>query len=206
MARASPAPAPPKPTPEEEERKRRERSAKLLKCFRACDLDDNGLIDAFELEVAVRSFNPQCSNVDQEVKTVLGKLDKNQDSKIDPNEWTNGLMDLFQFMSNDAFERHCDELLSLIKQNAERVRQQLLSSHDGKKKPAAGAGAGSSSSSSSAAAAAAAGSTSPSPAPGPQVAGSGGSSSSSSSSNISNPSPFPHPPKAANVTSTGAKK
>ena len=30
-----------------------------------CAKDENGLIDTFELEVAVRSFNPQVTNVDQ---------------------------------------------------------------------------------------------------------------------------------------------
>jgi len=87
-------------------------------------MDENGFIDSRELEIVARSFNPQ-ANVDQEVKIILGKLDKNQDSKIDLGEWVTVLFDLFQFMNIEAFDKHCEELLTLLRTNADAVRAEL---------------------------------------------------------------------------------
>jgi Ca2+-binding EF-hand superfamily protein len=63
--------------------------------------------------VVAKCFNSQ-ANVDQEVKVIFGKLDKNQDGLIDLREWVSVLFDLFRFMSANAFEKHCEELLALL--------------------------------------------------------------------------------------------
>ncbi len=73
-----------------------------------------GLIDPSELEVVARCFNLQ-ANTEQEVKVIFGKLDKNQDGHIDLREWVSVLFDLFRFMSAGAFDKHCEELLALLK-------------------------------------------------------------------------------------------
>lgn len=111
----------------------------LTKCFRACDFNSDGIIDATELVTVARCFsgaqneptrdksansiapsytngvpNSMTVNVDQEVKLILGKLDKNGDSQIDLREWVTVLNDLFRFMNASAFEKHCEELLNLI--------------------------------------------------------------------------------------------
>jgi hypothetical protein len=39
-----------------------------------------------------------------EVKVIMGKLDKNQDSMIDLREWVSVLFDLFRFMNKSAFD------------------------------------------------------------------------------------------------------
>ncbi len=86
----------------------------LTECFRACDIDGNGLIDGRELEMVARCFNSN-ANVDQEVKVILGKLDKNQDSVIDLREWISVLFDMFRFMNLNAFDKHCEDLIGLMK-------------------------------------------------------------------------------------------
>jgi hypothetical protein len=62
------------------------------------------------------------------VKVIFGKLDKNQDTLIDLREWVSVLFDLFRFMNKTAFEKHCEELLSLIKKNTPQV--QSAAHHD----------------------------------------------------------------------------
>lgn len=115
----------------------------LTKCFRACDFNSDGIIDANELVTVAKCFSggqtettsareksagnststiaytngathSMTVNVDQEVKLILGKLDKNGDSQIDLREWVTVLNDLFRFMNAAAFEKHCEELLNLI--------------------------------------------------------------------------------------------
>lgn len=46
---------------------------------------------------------------------IFGKLDKNQDGQIDLREWVSVLFDLFRFMSAGAFDKHVEELLTLLK-------------------------------------------------------------------------------------------
>ncbi len=64
--------------------------------------------------MVARCFNLQ-ANTEQEVKVIFGKLDKNQDGHIDLREWVSVLFDLFRFMSAGAFDKHCEELLALLK-------------------------------------------------------------------------------------------
>lgn len=79
------------------------------------DANGDGILDAHELEAVARAFNPtraaaECS---QEVATVLAKLDSNLDGVVDCDEWTAALLNMFQFMTWDAFAKHCHELKML---------------------------------------------------------------------------------------------
>jgi len=76
--------------------------------------NNDGVLDPSELEVVARCFNAQ-ANTEQEVKVIFGKLDKNQDGLIDQREFVTVLFDLFQFMTGNAFAKHCEELLALLK-------------------------------------------------------------------------------------------
>jgi len=106
-----------KPTYSRAEIKQREEL--LTKCFQACDFNNDGFLDPPELEIVARCFNAQANaNVDQEVKVIISKLDKNGDGRVDLREWNAVLFDLFRFMNAAAFDKHCDELLQLIKTKA----------------------------------------------------------------------------------------
>jgi hypothetical protein len=79
------------------------------------DVNNDGILDNNELEAVARAFNPtrapaECS---QEVATVLAKLDTNLDGVVDIDEWTSTLLIMFQFMTWDAFVKHCQELETL---------------------------------------------------------------------------------------------
>jgi len=102
------------------------RHAQLNKCFKVCDMNNDGMIDNHELEAVAKCFNPGANTeqIQQEVKIILGKLDKNQDSKIDQAEWVTVLFDLFQFMNPDAFDKHCEELLNVVNKGATQVAAQ----------------------------------------------------------------------------------
>ena len=77
-----------------------------------------------------------------EVKVIFAKLDLNQDSQIDQDEWVrrrrcvflsrfalqiNVLFDLFRFMKLEAFNKHCDELAAVIKQNQAGIKASMTS-------------------------------------------------------------------------------
>jgi hypothetical protein len=76
--------------------------------------NNDGFIDPSELEIVARCFNT-AANVDQEIKVIFSKLDKNRDGMINLREWVSVLFDLFRFMSAGAFDKHCEELLALLK-------------------------------------------------------------------------------------------
>ena len=48
----------------------------------------------------------------QEVRVIMGKLDRNGDGLISSEEWIHVLNELFKFMNSTAFEKHAAELLT----------------------------------------------------------------------------------------------
>jgi len=90
------------------------RTEKLAECFAACDKNNSGYIEAEELATVARVFSPNAEDVEAEVKLILNRLDKDRDGKISPDEWNGFLGDLFQFMNQDAFDKHCKELLKTL--------------------------------------------------------------------------------------------
>eukprot|EP00823_Brevimastigomonas_motovehiculus_P003152 TRINITY_DN1891_c0_g1_i1.p1 TRINITY_DN1891_c0_g1~~TRINITY_DN1891_c0_g1_i1.p1 ORF type:complete len:148 (-),score=54.59 TRINITY_DN1891_c0_g1_i1:314-757(-) len=123
------------------------RHAMLTKCFKSIDLDHDGIISGVELETVARCFNPESSgaSIDQEVKIVLAKLDKNHDGRVDLTEWVTVLFEIFQFMNLDAFDKHCEELIVLVKNNGQ---SQFKVSKDQRSKTSDSSSSSSSSSSS----------------------------------------------------------
>jgi hypothetical protein len=59
-------------------------------------------------------FNPK-SDKDEEVKLIMRRLDRKKVGVISQKDWVDFLMDLFQFMKPEAFEKHCEELMTTIK-------------------------------------------------------------------------------------------
>ena len=103
----------------------RHRESVLLQCFQCCDANADGVIDAKELEAVARAFTSSSSlqsssssgstgmSVEQECRIIFSKLDRNVDGLIDAAEWTSVLFDLFRFMNETAFDKHCEELLAV---------------------------------------------------------------------------------------------
>jgi Ca2+-binding EF-hand superfamily protein len=130
----------------------RHRESVLLQCFQCCDANADGVIDAKELEAVARAFTSSSStsssasgstgmSVEQECRIIFSKLDRNVDGLIDAAEWTSVLFDLFRFMNETAFDKHCEELLAVDQRrrstaaaaaaqlpaaNGERAEQQLI--------------------------------------------------------------------------------
>lgn len=96
---------------------KKHREELLIKCFNACDADFDGVLNSNDLERLARSFNAT-DNPTQDVRIVLSQLDKNQDGAIDQTEWVSTLFDIFYFMNKDAFNKHCEELLTALRAQA----------------------------------------------------------------------------------------
>jgi len=101
----------PKPV-SEEERKMREQM--LSTCFDVIDRNKNGVLEVDELKFVARAFNPQ-ADTDEEVRTVISRITKGRSDTISREDWIKFLNELLQFMNKDAFEKHCQELLSTVK-------------------------------------------------------------------------------------------
>ena len=118
---SSPSNSPSKSTlPQYSRREIMYREEILSNCFNMCDLNGDGLISNSELSLVASWFNPE-SNTSQEVAIIMNKLDKNQDSHIDKQEWIQQLFELFRFMNAQAFEKHTQELCNLIKEKKAKL-------------------------------------------------------------------------------------
>eukprot|EP01006_Ploeotia_vitrea_P064229 TRINITY_DN87323_c0_g1_i1.p1 TRINITY_DN87323_c0_g1~~TRINITY_DN87323_c0_g1_i1.p1 ORF type:complete len:103 (-),score=50.95 TRINITY_DN87323_c0_g1_i1:82-390(-) len=95
----------------EEERKYRE--AELSKGFDIVDTNHDGYLDADELTAVAKAFNSKADTA-QEVKLIINRLDTNRDGRISRREWVDFLIELFQFMNREAFDKHCQELSSTL--------------------------------------------------------------------------------------------
>lgn len=100
----------------------------LAKCFEGVDFNGDGVIDRRELEAVAKAFNvgPD-ADLDLQCRIILSKLDQNSDGVIDKEEWVSALYESFRFMTLAAFEKHCNELMAIVKASSAATRAFLAS-------------------------------------------------------------------------------